>query len=99
MIEKWKELAKNSESLCSILILRDISEDAKVRSQVYLPEDLMKEYGISIEHIKEKRLNDSYTEMIWKMIEKVNTYYDSFKNSVPDFKVKSRLPLMLALVY
>lgn len=42
----------------------------------------MKKYGISIEHIKEKRLNDSYTEMIWKMIEKANTYYDSFKNSV-----------------
>ena len=80
-------------------ILRDISEDAKVRSQVYLPEDLMKEYGISIEHIKEKRLNDSCTEMIWKMIEKANTYYDSFKDSIPDFKVKARLPLMLALVY
>ena len=50
-------------------------------------------------HIKKKRLNDSYTEMIWKMIEKANTYYDSFKDSVPDFKVKARLPLMLALVY
>lgn len=84
-------------------ILRDIGEDIKIRNRIYLPQDKMKQYGISAEELKaltmevESPAIPSLVIQLWEELEAMSTpYYEAFHKKISSFLPEARFPLIAA---
>jgi 15-cis-phytoene synthase len=84
-------------------ILRDVKEDWE-RGRVYLPLDLLREHGLSVERIGElsagASLTDSDLNMLQSLRDKAEAYYGSAKKLLPLIDRDSRAALwVLVTIY
>lgn len=86
-------------------ILRDIGEDYRERRRIYLPSDLMKEYGVTEEVIAElststgntaERIPQAFIDLWEKISADADAYYQSINHYIGYFHPKAQFPLMAA---
>jgi len=78
-------------------ILRDVGEDAVQRGRVYLPQEDLKQFGVTEEQIREQRLDDNYREMMKFQIARARMYYERARRGVFMLAPESRLPVQSSL--
>ncbi len=84
-------------------ILRDVKEDVE-RGRVYLPLDLLREFGVSVERVRELAAGSSITaderKMLMSLAEKAEGYYGSAEELLPLIDEDSRAALwVLVTIY
>lgn len=96
--EKYKEEAIALGAAMQITnILRDVGEDID-NGRVYLPIEVMKEYGYTMHMLKEKTLNEQFIEL-WEHEAKIaEVYYEKSLNLVYNMNEDSQKPLLLSLL-
>lgn len=85
-------------------ILRDIGEDYKQRQRIYLPQKMLKKYGIFeaffIRYItngqKGQDLPESFIRLWEELAKLADGYYDGFKKELYRFLPEARFPLTAA---
>jgi 15-cis-phytoene synthase len=76
-------------------ILRDIGEDLE-RDRIYLPQDELKEFGLSESDLFSHKLNERFIDFMKYQINRANEYYRSADEGIPMLNRDSRLPVCLA---
>jgi phytoene synthase len=76
-------------------ILRDVKEDAAM-GRIYLPEDEMKQFGVSSEQIFENRLDDKLIALIKFNIDRARRYYTEADKGIALLSRDSRIPVAMA---
>jgi len=76
-------------------ILRDVGEDLE-RDRIYLPQDELKQFGISESDLFNHTLDDKFTEFMKFQIKRANDYYKSSDKGISMLSRDSRLPVCLA---
>lgn len=64
-------------------ILRDIDEDWRMRGKVYLPLEEFSQYGVSVEHIAERRIDAGMRRFIRAQVERAHNYFDYADQGIP----------------
>lgn len=88
-------------------ILRDVGEDLRTRDRLYLPLNLLKKYGVSLQELKvlvdkPKTINitadipDGFVKLWEELAELADEYYSSYEDWLDFFHPTSRLPLVAA---
>lgn len=89
-------------------ILRDIGEDYRERRRIYLPSDLMKEYGVTEEMIAElstltkspgkvaRQIPQAFIDLWEKISADADAFYQSINHFISFFHPKAQFPLMAA---
>ncbi|WP_110114328.1 phytoene/squalene synthase family protein [Bacillus sp. CGMCC 1.16541] len=73
-------------------ILRDIGEDLQ-RERIYVPEELMNQYGYTKEMMKEKVINDSFIHLWEHMAQEAELLYEKGLSTLHHYPFSSRMPL------
>ena len=76
-------------------ILRDVGEDLD-RGRVYLPENELRSFNISIDELKNRELSDKFIEFMKFQISRARDYYEKADIGIEMLSKDSRLPVMLA---
>jgi phytoene synthase len=76
-------------------ILRDVGEDLD-RDRIYLPQDELREFGITEEDLFEHRLTDRFKAFMQFQIERARHYYNEADKGIPMLNLDSRMPVYLA---
>lgn len=80
-------------------ILRDVGEDAE-RGRIYIPQDEMSEYGVSVKMLLQKKTNPSLRNLFKHQAERAEKYYVSAMNNLPDVdRNQQRTGLIMAAIY
>jgi len=84
-------------------ILRDVKEDAE-RGRIYLPLDLLEEFGVSADRLKElasgAAIRANEREMLWRLGSRAEEYYASADRLLPLIDADSRAALwVLVTIY
>jgi len=78
-------------------ILRDVGEDAVQRGRVYLPQEDLKQFGVTEEQIFEQRVDENYINMMKYEIARAKMYYERARRGVFMLAPESRLPVQSSL--
>lgn len=78
-------------------ILRDVGEDAEKRGRVYLPQIDMDRFGVTEQQLKDKKVDQNYTNLMKFEIARARMYYARALRGVPMLSAESRLPVQLSL--
>lgn len=76
-------------------ILRDVKEDAAM-GRIYLPQDEMKQFGVTEQQLFENRLDDNLVSLLKFQIQRARAYYAEADKGIPMLGRDSRLPVALA---
>ena len=76
-------------------ILRDVGEDLE-KDRIYLPQDELKEFGLTEEDLFNHNLSDNFTAFMKFQVDRANSYYNSSDKGIPMLSKDSRLPVSLA---
>jgi 15-cis-phytoene synthase len=80
-------------------IIRDVGEDAR-RDRVYLPQDELARFGLSVEDILARRMSDAFRTMMEFQAERARSYYDlAFSKLAPEDRASQRAGLIMAAIY
>jgi 15-cis-phytoene synthase len=78
-------------------ILRDVGEDAVQRGRIYLPQEDLREFGVTEEQIRAQRVDDNYRAMMKAQIARARMYYERARRGVFMLAPESRLPVQTSL--
>jgi len=78
-------------------ILRDVGEDAVERGRVYLPQEDMKQFGVTEDQIFGQRVDENYINMMKFQISRARMYYQRARRGVFMLAPSSRLPVQSSL--
>ncbi|XP_021858139.1 phytoene synthase 2, chloroplastic [Spinacia oleracea] len=78
-------------------ILRDVEEDA-LRGRVYLPQDELREFGLTDKDIFSKNVSEKWREFTKKQIVRARYYYDLAEQGVSQLNSESRWPVWASLM-
>lgn len=78
-------------------ILRDVKEDAS-RGRIYLPQDELKEYGLTEEDIFSSNVTDKWREFTKMQIERARSYYAQGEYVASHLQVSSRWPVWASMM-
>jgi len=76
-------------------ILRDVKEDAAM-GRIYLPQEDLREFGVSNEQIFAGEMNDSFIEMMKFQIERARDFYRTGEKGISLLEKDSRFTVLLA---
>jgi len=80
-------------------IIRDVGEDA-MRQRIYLPENELKQFGVTPQSIFEKQYSDSFKKLMAFQAEKARHYYQQALDYLPkEDKKAQRAGLIMASIY
>ncbi len=80
-------------------IIRDVGEDAR-RGRIYLPEDELTEYGVSINDLMQARMSDNFRRMMEFQTQRALQTYDEALALLPAADRKAQRPgLIMAAIY
>lgn len=80
-------------------IIRDVGEDA-MRQRIYLPENELKQFGVTPQSIFEKQYSDSFKKLMTFQAEKARHYYQQALDCLPkEDKKAQRAGLIMASIY
>lgn len=97
-INKLNEVANDLGIAMQITnILRDIGEDYE-NGRVYIPQDIMNKYGLTVEMIKNKEINEAFINTFNYLASISYDYYFKALSNLDQFPKNSRLILNYALV-
>jgi squalene synthase HpnC len=74
------ENLKHSDSICSALQLVNFWQDIEIdyaKGRIYLPQDEMKQYGVTEQHIAERRCDDAWRALIQFQIERARAMLEA----------------------
>jgi 15-cis-phytoene synthase len=78
-------------------ILRDVGEDAVKRGRVYLPQQDLKQFGVTEEQIFAQRVDANYIQLMKFQIARARMYYERARRGVYMLAPESRLPVQSSL--
>lgn len=76
--------------------LRDIQEDFKVLGRIYMPQDEMKKFGVTIEHISQKNNNESWKNFMKYQITRCRDLYTHAWEGIEELPWKLKFPIRIA---
>jgi phytoene synthase len=79
-------------------ILRDVGEDLE-NQRVYLPKDVMAEYGYTMEMLKNKTINQAFIDMWEYEAQEAEKHYTQALKLIDEMNEKAKKPLLLSLLY
>ncbi len=80
-------------------ILRDIGEDHQHHQRIYIPVEVIEQYGC-IQAIEDRQVNAEFIAMWEYLAQYAEKIYDQFYESISYYKKEAQLPLLLsAMVY
>ena len=80
-------------------ILRDVQEDLE-RDRVYIPLDEMRDFGYSVEELKQGVINDPFRRLMKFQAQRARQYFDSGFKLLPFLSPRSRAcPAVLGQIY
>lgn len=80
-------------------IIRDVYEDIQ-RDRLYLPQDEMQEFGVSIEDIRQQRQTPAFARLMQYQVDRANSYYEKAMNELPEIdRYNQRAGLIMAEIY
>ncbi len=80
-------------------IIRDVGEDAR-RDRVYLPQDELRQFGVSEEDIMRGRQTEAFARMMAFQEQRAQSYYDSAMAALPQADRKNQLTgLIMSAIY
>ena len=80
-------------------IIRDVGEDGR-RDRIYLPQDELQRFGVTIEDILQSRETDAFRELMKFQIERAEDYYNRAFAALPAEDRKNQTPgLVMAAIY
>ena len=80
-------------------IIRDVGEDAR-RGRVYLPLDVLKRFGVTVDDLFEARQTDNFRKLMEFQIERAEHYYAQALAQLPASDRKTQRPgLIMAAIY
>lgn len=78
-------------------ILRDIGEDILELNRIYLPKDMMAEYGVTHTQLKRNVIDENFINL-WESLAKLaEEKYDDFLKEIKYYKKEAQFGLLLAL--
>ncbi|XP_021728835.1 phytoene synthase 2, chloroplastic-like [Chenopodium quinoa] len=78
-------------------ILRDVAEDAE-RGRVYLPQDELREFGLTNEDIFSKNVTEEWREFIKQQIARARYYYEQGEHIASQLDISSRWPVWASMM-
>eukprot|EP00252_Welwitschia_mirabilis_P007556 TRINITY_DN1901_c0_g2_i3.p1 TRINITY_DN1901_c0_g2~~TRINITY_DN1901_c0_g2_i3.p1 ORF type:complete len:225 (+),score=23.41 TRINITY_DN1901_c0_g2_i3:750-1424(+) len=78
-------------------ILRDVGEDAQ-RGRIYLPEDELKQFGLSEDDIFEGQVTDRWRAFMKHQIKRARMFFDAAEKGVTELDKDSRWPVWASLI-
>lgn len=78
-------------------ILRDVGEDAVQRGRVYLPQEDLRQFGVTEDQIFARRIDDNYRNLMKFQIQRARMYYERARRGVFMLAQDSRLPVQSSL--
>lgn len=80
-------------------IIRDVGEDAR-RDRIYLPQDELRQFGVSEDDILNGRQTDEFTRLMAFQEQRAQSYYDSALAALPKADRKNQLTgLIMSAIY
>jgi phytoene synthase len=76
-------------------ILRDVGEDAR-NGRCYLPADLMKQYGVSEDHLRGGRTSPGYRDLVKELMDDAEYAFVDGSEGLKDLPSQLRLPVSVA---
>ncbi|KLV24285.1 squalene/phytoene synthase family protein [Bacillus altitudinis] len=77
-------------------ILRDIGEDKAERNRIYLPKQVMDQFGYKEQELQEGIVNQAF-QHVWEYIAfEAEAYYEEFFDHLHEFPLYSRIPVKAA---
>ncbi|MEW4192274.1 phytoene/squalene synthase family protein [Bacillus altitudinis] len=77
-------------------ILRDIGEDKAERNRIYLPKQVMDQFGYTEQELQEGIVNQAF-QHVWEYIAfEAEAYYEEFFDHLHEFPLYSRIPVKAA---
>ncbi|MBN1541739.1 phytoene/squalene synthase family protein [candidate division KSB1 bacterium] len=76
-------------------ILRDIHEDEKM-GRIYLPQDELLQFGLCDQDVSQKRISESFVEMMKFQVSRARSYYDQAQVGIPMLQTDSRFAIYAA---
>nr|WP_205474921.1 phytoene/squalene synthase family protein [Bacillus altitudinis] len=77
-------------------ILRDIGEDKAERNRIYLPKQVMDQFGYTEQELQEGIVNQAF-QHVWEYIAfEAEAYYEEFFDRLHEFPLYSRIPVKAA---
>lgn len=98
------EMKKGAEELGIAMqitnILRDIGEDFSQHHRIYLPSQIMDQFGYTAEQLAAQTTDESFIALWEYMARYAEGLYDQFYEMINFYKVEARLPLLMsAMIY
>ena len=79
-------------------ILRDVGEDLE-NNRVYLPQEVMKEYGYTEEMLQNKEINQTFIDLWEHEAKLAERYYDQSLQLIEKMYEQGKKPLLLSLLF
>lgn len=80
-------------------ILRDIGEDQAERDRIYLPKQVMDQFGYTEQELQEGIVNQAF-QHVWEYIAfEAEAYYEEFFDHLHEFPLYSRIPVKAAAYF
>ncbi len=76
--------------------LRDIREDYELRNRIYLPENEMKQFGVSEDDIKNHRITLNFVHLMEMQVGRARQLYKEANFAIPMLSSRARFPIQLA---
>ncbi|GEM44886.1 phytoene/squalene synthase family protein [Deinococcus cellulosilyticus] len=77
-------------------ILRDVGEDLYQRDRVYLPADLLNQYGVTREMLRQGKVTPEYHALMKHLIQMARGWYQEGRNGLPCLQGSGRLAVAVA---
>jgi phytoene synthase len=79
-------------------ILRDVGQDY-LRSRVYLPKQLLEEYGVNLKYVVENGVDEAYKKLIDHLIGIAEDHYNFFYKHIKLFNKDARKAVYFSAVF
>jgi phytoene synthase len=80
-------------------IIRDVGEDAR-RDRVYIPQDELARFGLSVEDILARRGGDGFRALMAMQADRAQSYYElAFSKLATEDRASQRAGLIMAAIY
>lgn len=77
-------------------ILRDVGEDLYNRNRVYIPADLLREFGVTREMMQQGKVTPEYRRLMQHLIGMARRWYREGRDGIPCLKGSGRLAVAVA---
>jgi phytoene synthase len=78
--------------------LRDIAEDYRTKKRIYIPQETMKKYGITVEDFEDEMESDAWNEMMEELIAQCRSWYESSRGGIKKMPKELRNSVGMASV-